>query len=109
MYRNLASPYSYSDCAITHHKPVYLVEAEEQVQQADKLVQQYAHYIECAIETPSPLFYEMLAEAVDARNAAEHKRFKLSRYWHETGNEDLPIPYDEPSERLYRHLISEVL
>lgn len=109
MYRNLASPYSYSDCAITHHKPVYLVEAEEQVQEAEKSVQQYAHYLECAVETPSPMFYEMLAEAVETRNVAEHKRLKLSRYWHETGNEELPIPFDAASERLYRYLVSEVL
>jgi hypothetical protein len=109
MYRNLASPYSYSDCAITHVKPVYLVEAEEQVKEAEKSVQQYAHYLECAVKTPSPMFYEMLAEAVETRNVAEHKRQKLSRYWHETGNEELPIPFDKGTELLYRELVSEVL
>jgi predicted ATPase len=109
MYHNLASPYSYSDCAITHQKPVYLVEAEEQVQEVTKRIQEFAHQLECATVTPSTLFYAQLAEAQDELDVAEHKRLKLSRYWHETGNEELPIPFDAASERLYRHLVSEVL
>lgn len=110
MYRYLASPYSHSDCALTHtEKPIYLLKAEDELKDAEKKVQEFSEVLGNATETPKPSFYAALAEALDEVIVLEKKRVKLSRYWHETGNAELPTPFDAASERVYRYLVSEVL
>ena len=80
-------------------KPHYLLEAEDALERAYEDHLALCEQLERMANPPGPGFYASLGEAEDKCKQLEKYRLRLSRYFHETGDWELPIPYDRKSEK----------
>ena len=80
-------------------KPHYLFQAEDARDKALEMVDALCEQLESMTTTPEPAFYATLQEAQDTYDRLEKYRLRLSRYFHETGEWELPIPSDRKSEK----------
>lgn len=80
-------------------KPHYLLKAEDARDKALETIDALCEQLASMSETPDQSFYAQLNEAQDSYDRLEKYRLRLSRYFHETGDWELPIPYDRKSEK----------
>lgn len=88
--------YSITDCALTHRKPHYLCEVEDQLSDAERGYQDFCDLIENG--QMDDALYIGFYEALDRFNSLERRRQRLHDYWLRTHDDELPIPFDSRSD-----------
>lgn len=88
--------YSYADCALTHRKPHYLCEVEDQLAEAERDYMNFCDLIENG--QMDDALYIGFYEALDRFNSLERRRQRLHDYWLRTHDDELPIPFDSRSD-----------